>query len=177
MKLKGLLTTPQRKTEPRGQEATRRLTFFVNSLLMDLPPPPPLDAAVSLTTLTPFYSEDVILSEADLRKKNSDGVTTLLYLQTLYKADWRAFLERRGIDDHAARDAVFSAKHSTRRDSGRVPAQTLARRSSIMQNEAALRLLARLKGHDARRSRGNEPRKLQIVSPLVMARRTPDLAR
>ena len=60
VKLKGLLTTPQRKTEPRGQEATRRLTFFVNSLLMDLPPPPPLDAAVSLTTLTPFYSEDVI---------------------------------------------------------------------------------------------------------------------
>ena len=115
VKLKGLLTTPQRKTEPRGQEATRRLTFFVNSLLMDLPPPPPLDAAVSLTTLTPFYSEDVILSEADLRKKNSDGVTTLLYLQTLYKADWRAFLERRGIDDHAAREMPYLAQSMRQR--------------------------------------------------------------
>merc|ERR1711965_615839 len=78
VKLKGLLTTPQRKTEPRGQEATRRLTFFVNSLLMDMPPPPPLDATA---TLTPFYSEDVLLSKADLLAKNSDGVTTLLYLQ------------------------------------------------------------------------------------------------
>lgn len=156
VKLKGLLTTPQRKTEPRGQEATRRLTFFVNSLLMDLPPPPPLDAAVSLTTLTPFYSEDVILSESDLRKKNSDGVTTLLYLQTLYKADWRAFLERRGIDDHAARDAVFSEKHVVEtRLWASYRAQTLARTvEGIMQNEAALRLLARLERvNDARRSR------------------------
>ena len=43
-------------------------------------PPPPLDATVSLTTLTPFYSEDVIMTKADLLAKNSDGVTTLLYI-------------------------------------------------------------------------------------------------
>ena len=122
-KLKNLITTPQRKTEPKGPEATRRLTFFVNSLLMDLPPPPPLDAAVSLTTLTPFYSEDVILSAGDLRRKNADGVTTLLYLQTLYKADWHAFLERRGLSETRAHAECFSPAHVYRR-----PSRNFARR-------------------------------------------------
>ncbi|KAJ8612338.1 hypothetical protein CTAYLR_008360 [Chrysophaeum taylorii] len=152
-KLRGLLSTPQRETEPRGHEATRRLTFFVNSLLMDLPPPPPVEAMVSFTTLTPFYSEDVILAKGDLLSKNSDGVTTLLYLQTLYKADWENFLERRRIKDDAS---VFKPEHVLEtRLWASFRAQTLARTvEGMMHCEAALRLLARLERlHAVRRAR------------------------
>lgn len=147
-KLKGLLSTPQRETEPRGHEAIRRLTFFVNSLLMDLPPPPPVEAMVSFTTLTPFYSEDVIVSKSDLLAKNSDGVTTLLYLQTLYKADWENYLERRQITDETA---VFKPEHELdTRLWASFRAQTLARTvEGMMHCEAALRLLARLERLDA----------------------------
>ena len=49
--------------------------------------------------MTPFYSEDVLLTKSDLLQKNEDGVTTLLYLKTLYKKDWVNFLERTGITD------------------------------------------------------------------------------
>ena len=148
-------------TEPRGQEATRRLTFFVNSLLMDMPPPPPLDATVSLTTLTPFYSEDVLLSKADLLAKNSDGVTTLLYLQTLYKADWESFLERRQITETTAHARCFTKEHELEtRLWASFRAQTLARTvEGMMHTEAALRLLYRLErvhgAHTARRRRAS----------------------
>jgi callose synthase len=53
----------------------------------------------SFTVITPFYSEDVIYTRADLERENSDGVTVLLYLQTLYKSDWKNFLERRKITE------------------------------------------------------------------------------
>jgi len=158
-KLQGLLTTTPRETEPRGQEATRRLTFFVNSLLMDMPPPPPLDATVSLTTLTPFYSEDVLLSKGDLLAKNSDGVTTLLYLQTLYKADWASFLERRKMTENSAHAECFAPEHELEtRLWASFRAQTLARTvEGMMHCEAALRLLARLErvhgAHLARKRR------------------------
>ncbi|KAH8072100.1 1,3-beta-D-glucan synthase [Aureococcus anophagefferens] len=158
-KLQGLLTTTPRETEPRGQEATRRLTFFVNSLLMDMPPPPPLDATVSLTTLTPFYSEDVLLSKGDLLAKNSDGVTTLLYLQTLYKADWASFLERRKMTENSAHAECFAPEHELEtRLWASFRAQTLARTvEGMMHCEAALRLLARLErvhgAHVARKRR------------------------
>lgn len=46
--------------------------------------------------MTPYYSEDVMLSRKDLEAKNSDGVSTILYLQTLYKRDWMNFLQRLG---------------------------------------------------------------------------------
>ena len=48
--------------------------------------------------MTPFYSEDVLLTKDDLEQRNDDGVTVLLYLQTLYKRDWVNFLERRGTE-------------------------------------------------------------------------------
>ena len=36
---------------------------------------------MSFTVVTPFYSEDVIYTKADLERENTDGVTVLLYLQ------------------------------------------------------------------------------------------------
>ena len=99
------------------------------------------------TVLTPFYSEDVIMTKADLLAKNSDGVTTLLYMQTLYKADWLNFLERRKIGE-GAEHAIWSDAHVLEtRLWASFRAQTLARTvEGMMYYEAALRLLARLEG-------------------------------
>jgi len=145
-KLREIITVQQRETEPRGNEANRRLTFFVNSMLMELPMPPPVEAMASLTTLTPFYSEDVILDKADLVTKNLDGVTTLLYLQTLYKADWENYVQRRQIRADGDVAELFSAEHRLEtRLWASFRAQTLARTvQGMMHCESALRLLAKL---------------------------------
>ena len=59
---------------------------------------PSLRYSREYTVMTPFYSEDVLLTKDDLEQRNDDGVTVLLYLQTLYKRDWVNFLERRGTE-------------------------------------------------------------------------------
>lgn len=46
------------------------------------------------STLTPYYSEEVILSLETLYSQTNDGVTTLEYLQTLYPQQWTALMER-----------------------------------------------------------------------------------
>ncbi|KAI8031400.1 Callose synthase 7 [Camellia lanceoleosa] len=35
-------------------------------------------------SLTPYYNEDVLYSEEELKKENEDGITTLFYLQKIY---------------------------------------------------------------------------------------------
>ena len=98
-KLYGLLKIRGPQVELTSLEAKRRITFFVNSLFMDMPSAPALRHSKEYTVITPFYSEDVLLSRDDLEQKNEDGVTTLLYLQTLYKRDWSNFIERQKILD------------------------------------------------------------------------------
>ena len=48
----------------------------------------------AFSTLTPYYSEEVILSVQTLCAQTPDGVTTLEYLQTLYPEQWTALVER-----------------------------------------------------------------------------------
>lgn len=48
----------------------------------------------SFGTLTPYYSEEVILSLETLVSQTPEGVTTLEYLQTLYPLQWNALVER-----------------------------------------------------------------------------------
>ncbi|KAI7980788.1 Callose synthase 7 [Camellia lanceoleosa] len=43
---------------------------------------------------TPYYNEDVLYSEEELKKENEDGITTLFYLQKIYPEEWKNF-ERR----------------------------------------------------------------------------------
>ena len=63
----------------------------------------------SWNVLTPFYNKDVTYSKSDLEKRSDAlGVLTLLYLQTLYRADWNNFLERMGIMDE---EKIFSKKY------------------------------------------------------------------
>ena len=96
-----LLTIASLDAEPKSLEAIRRLLFFANSLFMDLPVAPSVRSMKSLSTLTPFHSEDIIYSYSDLEKKTGDGVSVFLYLQTIYPSEWQNFLQRVGISEDA----------------------------------------------------------------------------
>lgn len=144
-KINGLFKLRQTQVEPSSKEACRRLHFFVNSLFMVMPSIPSMVYCKEYTTLTPYYSEDVLLTRDDLEQKNSDGVGTLLYLQTLYKKDWHNFLERRGLSDE---QLIWSSKHiQATRMWASMRAQTLFRTvEGMMFSEAAIKLLGELEG-------------------------------
>ena len=143
-KLHGLLNLRITQVELKSREAKRRLHFFMNSLFMDIPSVPSSRYAKEYTVMTPFYSEDVLLSKSDLESKNSDGVSTLLYLQTLYKDDWNNFLERRNISNDEQQ--VWHPTHLQElRCWASLRAQTLYRTvQGMMHSEAAVKLYAEL---------------------------------
>eukprot|EP00468_Gymnochlora_sp_CCMP2014_P003100 CAMPEP_0167759548 /NCGR_PEP_ID=MMETSP0110_2-20121227/11087_1 /TAXON_ID=629695 /ORGANISM="Gymnochlora sp., Strain CCMP2014" /LENGTH=2075 /DNA_ID=CAMNT_0007645951 /DNA_START=90 /DNA_END=6317 /DNA_ORIENTATION=+ len=89
---------------PNNTSARRRILFFCNSLFMDIPEAPPIENMHSLSTLTPFYSEDVLYSKAYLQRRTKQGFSILLYLQTVYRPEWHNFCERFHIKE-ADRDA------------------------------------------------------------------------
>lgn len=147
-KIHGLVCMHPDDAEPKSKEVKRRLTFFVNTLFMDMPDAPSIHDMFSWNVLTPYYSEDVTYSKSDLeRRSDALGVSTLLYLQTLYRADWNNFLERTGIIDE---EKIWSKKFidETRRWAS-IRAQTLTRTvTGMMYCEKALRLLANLERLD-----------------------------
>lgn len=153
-KLYDLLTLRQVDVELISEEAKRRVHFFINSLFMDIPKTPSVRYCKEYTTITPYYSEDVLLSRGDLEAKNSDGVSTLLYLQTLYKQDWLNFLERRNIKDEQLiwkNDSpnVDENHYQETRIWASLRSQTLYRTvEGMMYSEAAIRLLASLEDFD-----------------------------
>jgi callose synthase len=146
-KLQGLLTLHVGDAEPKSAEARRRLTFFVNSLFMDVPKAPSIGNMLSWTVVTPFYSEDVLYSKKDLDAANEDGVKTLLYLQTLYKSDWKNFQERLSLRDDSP---IWTGKvREELRLWASMRAQTLSRTvQGMMYYEDALHVLSEL-DHDA----------------------------
>ncbi|XP_059452724.1 callose synthase 7-like isoform X2 [Corylus avellana] len=79
---------------PQNLEARRRITFFANSLFMNMPSAPKVRDMMSFSVLTPYYKEDVLYSEEELQKENEDGISTLFYLQKIYPDEWTNFLER-----------------------------------------------------------------------------------
>ncbi|KAM4105424.1 hypothetical protein ACJW30_06G231400 [Castanea mollissima] len=89
---------------PQNFEACRRITFFVNSLLMNMPCAPKVREMLSFSVLTPYYKEDVLYSEADIKNENEDGISTLFYLQKIYPDEWTNFQER-------MRDPVKDSKY------------------------------------------------------------------
>lgn len=147
-KIHGLLCMHPDDVEPKSKEVRRRLTFFVNTLFMDMPDAPSIHDMFSWNVLTPYYSEDVTYSKSDLeRRSDALGVSTLLYLQTLYRSDWNNFLERMGIVNE---EKIWSKKYidETRRWAS-IRAQTLSRTvNGMMYCEKALRLLANLERLD-----------------------------
>ncbi|KDP20385.1 hypothetical protein JCGZ_05268 [Jatropha curcas] len=81
---------------PSNLEARRRISFFSNSLFMDMPPAPKVRNMLSFSVLTPYYSEEVLYSINLLEKPNEDGVSILFYLQKIFPDEWTNFLERVG---------------------------------------------------------------------------------
>ncbi|PQQ19843.1 callose synthase 2 [Prunus yedoensis var. nudiflora] len=79
---------------PSNLEARRRISFFSNSLFMDMPPAPKVRNMLSFSVLTPYYSEEVLFSVDHLEKQNEDGVSILFYLQKIFPDEWTNFLER-----------------------------------------------------------------------------------
>ena len=148
MKLHGLVACHPDDVEPKSKEVRRRLTFFVNSLFMDMPNAPSIHDMFSWNVLTPYYSEDVMYNKADLEKGTEElGVSTLLYLQTLYRGDWDNFLERLNIKDQ---EKIWSKKVLIEtRIWASLRAQTLFRTvNGMMYYEKAMRLLANLERMD-----------------------------
>ncbi len=147
-KLFGLVACHPDDVEPKSKEARRRLTFFVNTLFMDMPNAPSIHDMFSFNVLTPYYSEDVMYNKGDLEKRTDElGVSTLLYLQTLFHGDWKNFLERMKINDP---EKIWSKKFvKETRIWASIRAQTLYRTvNGMMYYEKALRLLANLERLD-----------------------------
>ncbi|KAJ6714102.1 CALLOSE SYNTHASE 3-RELATED [Salix viminalis] len=90
-----LLTTKESAMDvPSNLEARRRISFFSNSLFMDMPTAPKVRNMLSFSVLTPYYTEDVLFSLHDLEMQNEDGVSILFYLQKIFPDEWNHFLER-----------------------------------------------------------------------------------
>lgn len=49
------------------------------------------------SVFTPYYSETVLYSMAELLKKNEDGISTLFYLQKIYPGGLLAMLAKDAI--------------------------------------------------------------------------------
>ncbi|KAJ0623230.1 putative 1,3-beta-glucan synthase [Helianthus annuus] len=81
---------------PSNIEARRRISFFSNSLFMDMPAAPKVRNMISFSVLTPYFNEDVLFSMDALEKPNEDGVSILFYLQKIFPDEWENFLERVG---------------------------------------------------------------------------------
>jgi hypothetical protein len=147
-KLHELFTLRQADADPSSPEARRRLNFFVNSLFMQMPAPPSIKHCREYTCMTPYYSEDVLLTRGDLESKNSDGISTLLYLQTLYNRDWINFLERKNIKDEST---IWSKEYAEdTRMWASLRSQSLFRTvDGMMASEAAIRLLAEIEQVDS----------------------------
>lgn len=147
-KVHGLVACHPDDAEPKSKEVRRRLTFFVNTLFMDMPDAPSIHDMFSWNVMTPYYSEDVTYTKADLEKRTDAlGVSTILYLQTLFRTDWDNFIERNGIKDE---EAIYSKRFiNETKVWASLRAQTLTRTvSGMMYFEKALRLLANLERLD-----------------------------
>ncbi|XP_028060638.1 callose synthase 3-like [Camellia sinensis] len=79
---------------PSNLEARRRISFFSNSLFMDMPSAPKVRNMLSFSVLTPYYTEEVLFSLRELEVQNEDGVSIPFYLQKIFPDEWNNFLER-----------------------------------------------------------------------------------
>ncbi|KAI4317107.1 hypothetical protein L6164_025011 [Bauhinia variegata] len=90
-----LLTVKESAMEvPTNLEARRRISFFTNSLFMDMPRAPRVRKMLSFSVLTPYYSEETVYSKGDLEVENEDGVSIIYYLQKIFPDEWNNFMER-----------------------------------------------------------------------------------
>ncbi|KAH7287599.1 hypothetical protein KP509_32G064600 [Ceratopteris richardii] len=121
-----LLTTDQSSVDvPANLEARRRITFFANSLFMDMPPPPEISRMMSFSVLTPYLGEEIVCNKSALQLDNEDGISSLYYLQQIYPDEWKHFLQRINCESKEIWDTEKTALEACKWASFR--AQTLSR--------------------------------------------------
>ena len=146
-----LLKTTATDTEPRSQEVMRRMLFWGGTLHMKMPQPPRVDHMLDYTTLVPFYNEQVIMTKAELMKREANGMSIGSYLRQVHEDEWANFEERVDLQ------ADWSSNMETTLDfrlwaSNR--SQTLARCiRGMMTGEQALQALAEAEGYSPERAR------------------------
>ncbi|KAH0716169.1 hypothetical protein KY284_009074 [Solanum tuberosum] len=92
-----LLTVKESAVEvPTNLEARRRVSFFTNSLFMEMPRAPRVRKMLSFSVMTPYYSEETVYSKGDLEMENEDGISIIYYLEKIYPDEWNNFMERLG---------------------------------------------------------------------------------
>ncbi|CAM9314305.1 unnamed protein product, partial [Discosporangium mesarthrocarpum] len=162
LRLKHLITSTNRPGHVGSWEGQRRIAFFVNSMYMKQPEVGRVESMPAFSTLTPYYSEEVILSLQTLCTLTPDGVTTLEYLQTLFPQQWTALEERIkrtvpevDFSDYArTSDASVLASMDSRAQLelqlwASYRAQTLSRTvRGMMYYDQAIRLLAVVEAED-----------------------------
>ncbi|KAG5130924.1 hypothetical protein JHK84_037321 [Glycine max] len=90
-----LLTVKETAAEvPTNSEVHRRVSFFTNSLFMDMPRAPRVRKMLTFSVLTPYYGEETVYSKNDIEVENEDGVSIMYYLQKIFPEEWSNFLER-----------------------------------------------------------------------------------
>ncbi|URD74284.1 callose synthase [Musa troglodytarum] len=79
-----LLTVKESGSDvPANIDAKRRISFFCNSLFMNMPNAPKVRNMLAFSVLTPYYKEDVLFSQKEIEEPNEDD-------------EWTNFLERVG---------------------------------------------------------------------------------
>ncbi|KAL6992579.1 Callose synthase 11 [Sarracenia purpurea var. burkii] len=128
---------------PKNLEARRRISFFSNSLFMNMPRAPQVEKMVAFSVLTPYYEEEVLYGKESLRSPNEDGISTLFYLQKIYEDEWTNFMERmhrEGIEDDSE---IWTIKARDLRLWASYRGQTLSRTiRGMMYYYRALKMLA-----------------------------------
>lgn len=128
---------------PSNLEARRRISFFSNSLFMEMPNAPKVRNMLSFSVLTPYYTEDVLFSIEDLERQNEDGVSILFYLQKIYPDEWTNFLERTTVSEEDLRRTVDAELEEKLRLWASYRGQTLSRTvRGMMYYRKALELQA-----------------------------------
>ncbi|KAF3321079.1 callose synthase 9 [Carex littledalei] len=109
-RLHSLLTIKESAASvPKNLEARRRLQFFTNSLFMRMPAAKPVSEMLSFSVFTPYYSETVLYTLAELQVKNEDGISLLFYLQKIFPDEWKNFLYRIGRDENSEDSELFDS--------------------------------------------------------------------
>ncbi|TMW66714.1 hypothetical protein Poli38472_014026 [Pythium oligandrum] len=151
-----LLRLDVAQSQPRCEDARRRLRFFLHSLGMDMPKVNSIEAMPSFSVMTPYYSETVLFTLDELKnpvhsnplferidgrykEKGRNDLTIMNYLITFHAEEWSNFLERLGVE--SLEEAIAEQPMAVRLWAS-MRGQTLARTVyGMMMYEDALRIL------------------------------------
>ncbi|GAA5831103.1 hypothetical protein JCM11251_005144 [Rhodosporidiobolus azoricus] len=134
------------KTEffPAGSEASRRVSFFAQSLTTAIPEPLGVDAMPTFTVLTPHYSEKILLSLREIIREEDQNtrVTLLEYLKQLHPIEWDNFVRDTKILAEESSDLV---DEKTDKKTDDIPFYTIGFKSAAPEYTLRTRIWASLR--------------------------------